>query len=573
MMAQGKFTDAAAAYAELGAAPNDPESAEFRLRAGLLYADLGDMPRALPLLASAASGATLSMRRSLADGLTQIHDGAYEGALFTLNALDAGGLERFEKGLFLRSLGKIQRRVGDQAGLLNLFNAELFPMPANRRTELTHLIWEALRINQDARLLEKVDAHNSNLAGWFALQHEFRATSDPAALGTRLAHWRLRFSSHPANEILIDEIIELAEEQSAPLERAALLLPLEGELSGYAAAVRDGFAAMRFGANDRSLTLRIYTASGASAVEAYQRAVTEGAQLVIGPLDKPGIEAIVKLAERPVPILALNNIAGAPPAGSGSVVPTFTQFGLAPEDEGEDLANRAWQDGHRRMACIVPNSEIGARIRTAFAQTWAHLGGVLVEQSSYTNSVSAYKAAIKDIFSLAQSEARATFLRRTLQRQIVFVSKPRPDLDAVMLVADPVPARQIMPQFRYLGLDKLPIYATSQIFDGAINPHADQDLDAVIFNAMPWSLHTQDRELHNTLNQHWARLSATHRRLFAFGMDAYRIVKALPQMSRDPAYVLAGATGTLRRDTAGRIKRSLTWAVFRGGVPRLAQAQ
>ena len=56
-------------------------------------------------------------------------------------------------------------------------------------------------------------------------------------------------------------------------------------------------------------------------------------------------------------------------------------------------------------------------------------------------------------------------------------------------------------------------------------------------------------------------------------MDAYRIVKALPQMSRDPAYVLAGATGTLRRDTAGRIKRSLTWAVFRGGVPRLAQAQ
>ncbi len=574
LLAQGSFAEAAAAYVELAAAPGEPDSAQLLLRAGLLYADLGDMPRALPLLSPVSGDSVPSMRRALADGLALIQQGDYEKALFTINSLDAAGFDDFEKGLFLRNLGKTQHQTGDQAAILNLLNAELLPMPANRRTELTHLIWEALRSNQDQALLAKVDARNANLAGWLALQQEYRgAMGDPAALSARLADWQLRFGAHPANEILIAEIIELAEMQSAPLQRVALLLPLEGPLAGYAAAIRDGFSAMRFSANDLSLNLRIYAASDASAATAYQRAVSEGAQFVVGPLDKPGIEAISKLPARPIPILALNNLSVPLPVNTGAALPPFTQFGLAPEDDGEDLARQAWQDGHRRMACIVPNSDLGSRIRTAFIDTWGHLGGVLVEDSRYSNSTAAYKAAIKETFSLAQSEARAASLRRTLQRAFVFVAKPRPDLDAVMLVAEPVAARQIMPQFRFLGVDHLPIYATSQIFDGAINPGADQDLDSIYFSAMPWSLNAQDRELRSILNHHWARLSAAHQRLFAFGVDAYRIMKTLPQMSRDPNFAVAGATGLLRRDTTGRIKRALTWAVFRGGVPRLTQSQ
>ncbi len=571
LLSQGYFTEAAAAYLELAATPGEPDSAELRLRAGLLYADLGELPRALPLLSPAVGGAVSAMRRTLADGVALIQQGDYEKALFAINSLDAAGFDDYEKGLFLRSLGKSQQHRGDRAAILNLLNAELLPMPANRRTELTHLIWDDLRSNEDHALLDKVDARNKNLAGWLALQQEYRdAMGDPTALSARLADWRLRFSAHPANEILIDEIIELAETQNAPLQRVALLLPLEGPFAGYAAAIRDGFNAIRLVTNDLAVSLRIYPASDTSAAAAYQRAVNEGAQLVVGPLDKLGIEAITKLSTRPIPLLALNNLTSAVPVSTGTALPPLTQFGLAPEDDGEDLAHHAWQEGHRRMACIVPNSDLGTRIRAAFVDTWAHLGGVLIEDSHYSDSTAAYKTAIKETFSLAQSEARATSLRRTLQRPLVFVAKPRPDLDAVMLVADPVAARQIMPQFRFLGVDHLPIYATSQIFDGVLDPAADQDLDSIYFGSMPWNLGAQDRELREVLNRHWADLGAAHRQLFAFGMDAYRIMKALPQMSRDPEFALKGATGLLRRDANGRIKRTLTWAVFRSGIPRLA---
>jgi outer membrane PBP1 activator LpoA protein len=570
----GQFAEAAAAMATLGALPEDPEAAAYRLRAGLIFADLGDMPRALTLLPVAAPNAPSSMRQALADALRLVHEGADDQALFALNSVDSATFDPYEKGLFLRSLGRLQQRNGDQAAILNLLNAELFPMPANRRTELTHLIWEALRINQDPGLAAKPDPRNPNLSGWLALQTDFRTHGgDPPALSTRLTDWRLRFPGHPANEILVDEILEFAEEQSAPIERVALLLPLDGELAGYASAVRDGFNSMRFMSNDVALIVRIYSAMGTAAPGVYRQAVKDGAQLIVGPLDKPALEAIAKLSELPAPLLTLNNLATPLPATGGGGIPRFTQFGLSPEDEGEDLANHAWRDGHRRMACIIPNTELGTRIKTAFVDEWGRLGGTLVEESAYNNSVSDYKASIRKTFSLAQSEARAAQLRRILNRPIVFVSKPRPDLDAIMLVADPIAARQIIPQFRYLGVDHLPIYATSQVFSGDVDASADQDLDAVIFGAMPWSLGAQDRALRDTLNRHWPRLNATERSLFAFGMDAYRITKALPQMAQTSEHALAGATGLLRREPSGRIKRALAWAVFRGGVPRLLQPQ
>lgn len=563
LIGAGRFEEAAAL---LASAPVDAGSSEGSVnarRAALLYADLGiDTPATA---AGLMPGAAPDPRDVLRISLRESEASAPDKALFALNGLDTSTLDDFERGLFLRTLGRLQARMKDPAALVNLLNAELFPMPAKRRTALTHQLWESLRDSMDMALEGKADARNPHLPGWLTLREYVRAAGgDPSLLSKQLADWRLKFPSHPANELLVDEIIERAEEQSAPVQRVALLLPLEGPLATYAAALRDGYLLARLAHRDIGLEVRVYNAEAATASSAYQRAVAEGAQLVVGPLDKPGVEALARLPARPVPVLALNNIVQPGIAG-------LTQFGLAPEDEATDLARRAWDDGHRRVACIVPSNALGERMLNAFEMAWTARGGTLIERSRYGNSVSEYKNAIRRSFSLAQSEARAAALRRLLQRQLVFVAKARPDLDAIMLVAEPVAARQILPQFRYLGVAHRPIYATALVYGGAVDPGADQDLDDVRFPGMPWVLGASDHDLRKVVGAQWRRAGAALQPFFAFGVDAYRLTRALPGLRATPARPLAGATGELSVDAAGRVHRKLVWAAFRGGAPRLLE--
>ncbi len=566
LLKQGDYAAAAALYQTLTAADAQADAQSNQLLAGLIYYDLGDFERALPLLRLAAETPATEPRRQLAQALLA-ESAKPEDALYQLNLIDPSRLTAFETGLFLRRLGAAQRRLGDPAGTLNLINAEIFPLPVNRRTELTHLIWEAITATNTS-LTAKLDVRNPHLAGWFALRDAVSQHGESAAALTDvLAQWRLTYGSHPANEILIEEILEHAEELSAPLQRVALLLPLEGELAAYGTAVRDGFLINRFSARDLGLRVRVYAADGANAVAAYAQAAKDGAQLIVGPLDKPGIESLALLGDRKLPLLALNNISGAQADRAAAIAP-FVMFGLAPEDEGENIAQFAFAQGHRRLAVMVPASELGTRVRDAFTAEWQRLGGTLVEESVFHESVAEYKSAIRKTFSLAQSEARASHLRRLLRRPISFVAKARTDVDAIMLVANPVSARQIIPQFRYLGVNHLPIITTSHVFDGGFNANADQDLDGITFQAMPWVLRSFDPTLRDALDRHWRRSNAADP-LFALGIDAYRVAKQMAQVRATGTLSLDGATGQLTVGPNKRIKRALAWAVFRGGRPRL----
>jgi len=570
LVAAGRYADAVAALT-LAAGGEGPGAQEARLKAGLIEADLGHLPAARAQWADALSDKATTPRAVLAQALLHMGEGRQDEALFILNSLAPKDFDPFEKGLFLRALGKAQLAAGDRAAILNLMNSEIFPMPPNRRTELTHLIWDALKRNDDAGLRDKLDARNQNLPGWLALKADAAThASTPDTLQQALSTWRLAYPAHPANEMLVDEILELAEQQGGPLRRVALLLPLHGELAPYASAVRDGFNAMRLASADSSLEIRFHDTTGAAAVSHYQQAVKDGAQLVIGPLDKPGVEALARLAERPVPILALNNpgVGFVTATAAPGALPSFSWFALAPEDDAVDLARQAWEDGHRRIATLVANTDLGSRTRAAFVTAWEQRGGVVVEDSRYTGSAEAYKAAIRKTFSLAQSEARAAFIRRTLNRPIIFEARARVDVDAIMLSADPVNARQIIPQFRYLGVDHLPIYATSQVYGGRPDALADADLEGGIFGARPWDLPQHQSPLSGLFNQYWPRSDSGTRQLFAFGMDAYLLLRALPALATDPARSVAGATGTLERDASGRIKRELAWARFTTGIPQ-----
>src|SRR5690625_7480658 len=95
--------------------------------------------------------------------------------------------------------------------------------------------------------------------------------------------------------------------------------------------------------------VRQYDSSGdADIVALYEQAVADGAEFVIGPLDRDKVERLSQLEELPAPILTLNYTETASPSPAAfEHPPGFYQLRLAAEDEARQGARRARLAGPR----------------------------------------------------------------------------------------------------------------------------------------------------------------------------------------------------------------------------------
>lgn len=155
-----------------------------------------------------------------------------------------------------------------------------------------------------------------------------------------------------------------------------MLLPQSGQLAAVAQALRDGFLAGYYQAQQENQTtpeVVIYDSSQVSSMsQFYSQAQQDGIQLVVGPLEKQLVTQLNEQPQLPITTLALNysDVAQAGPA-------QLFQFGLSAEDEAREVARRAWDDGMRR-AVAGPSGEWGDRVLAAFQQSWLAAGGSLI---------------------------------------------------------------------------------------------------------------------------------------------------------------------------------------------------
>ena len=91
-------------------------------------------------------------------------------------------------------------------------------------------------------------------------------------------------------------------------------------------------------------------------------------------------------------------------------------------------------------------------------------------------------------------------------------------------------------------------------------------------DSSPWTLTGSRREpLHSAISELWPARSEKYARLYAFGLDAYRIIPHLQRLQQYPFERFNGQTGSLRMDEQQRLRRQLSWAKFRYGKPRLVE--
>ena len=427
------------------------------------------------------------------------------------------------------------------------------------------MIWTQLMMIAPPELADaERRADDDTLRGWLELASLYRdPLIDIDSQLRNLDRWQQQRSDHPAATNMPDIIQALRRAVRERPQSIAVLLPHQGPLAVPASAIRDGLLAAYYSALEQGHPVpRVHfvDSAGADIVDVYNRALGLGANLVIGPLDKDQAARLAAIPDLPVPVLALNYIDAA--AASAKVY----QFGLAPEDEARQVAEQAIAEGMALAAILYPqdSSGWGRRVADAFALRFQELGGIVSADAAYGDNTT---AATRTLLGIGQSEARARALRRYASSTIEFEPRRRQDIDLIFLVANPGQARQMKPALNFHYASDLPVLATSHVYAGTPAADRDSDLNGVRFVEMPWLLESGSA-LHEQAARAWPDGHGRYEKLFAMGVDAYRLHARLTMLDSVPGSFLPGVTGQLSMTEQRILQRRLNWAWFRRGVPQ-----
>lgn len=577
LLAEGRPAEAGALYMQLAERAAPPEAERLRLKAieAVLTPATLDLARSyLGRLDERALDTTDLARSRLARARLQLLEGRPALALETLPTL-LPGLPR-ELEIRIRRTGAeasaqagMPREAAEQRLVLDALLASAEERAANQDA-----LWADLSQATSYDLFSwSAQATSGLLKGWLDLAYIAKTTPPKsAALETQLARWLQAYPQHPASPRMLERLRGQWKEYETYPTDIAVLLPLTGKFAAVAEAVLNGVLAAYYADVDETNrpTLRVYDIGErpTDVWSHYSRAVQDGAQFVIGPLDKAAVGVLGRMENLPAPVLALNY-------GDEETAPSpegLYQFGLLPEDEARQVAERISLAGHGHAVAFVPEGEWGARILATFKERFELLGGQVLAAERYTGgSGTDYSAAILRAFGLNESETRHRQVRTTIKEDVKFEPRRRQDVDVVFIAGSPRQARSLKPQLEFHRATGLPVYATSHAYSGIPDPRSDRDLNGLIYCDMPWVLPqaTRGAALREQTESTLPEANRQFVRLVALGVDAYRIVPYLKRLAAQPHERFEGVTGNVRVDEQRRLHRDLNWARFERGVPRL----
>ena len=460
---------------------------------------------------------------------------------------------------------------GDSANALKSLIARGQYLTVKARQDNQLLIWNVLMISDSPQLsaIQQTDM-TAELAGWIELAAVIKASSNDTETEQLVNNWRINNFSHPAAPEVLEQI---SRPSKSRIRRVAFLLPLSSAYEPAANAIRDGFEIMNndHAASDRyQLRIYDYGRDANAAVLYYNQAINDGADIVIGPLGRQAIDSLLYENQIKVPTLLLS-----PPTEQNTVQNNLFQFTLSQELEAEEAAQRAWLDGNRRGVMLFPETAIGQRMANAFAARFIHLGGEIVTTESFPAAETDFSPAVRHMLDVDSSEQRIAEMKKLLGTKVTTEARRRQDIDFIFLPASNRNARLIKPVLDFFYAFDLPVYSTSRIFTGKIDPANDTDLDRIRFPDMPWMIATniELESLRTFLQGGWENRETSYNRLYGLGMDIFSILPRLQLMRDTPVLHYQGLSGNLNIDADGIIHRQMLWARFKNGTPELLDNQ
>ncbi len=382
--------------------------------------------------------------------------------------------------------------------------------------------------------------------GWLELLYIQRTQRSPEALKNAQHSWQQRYKNHPAWPATMTA--------SAPGEmisagQIAVLIPRSGSLASIGQIILNGITTAQRNTTQQQPQISVYDTGDQAdnILQIYHSAVQQGADLIIGPMDKKAVD-LLSQATLPVPVVTLNH------GNDETFNPNLFQFALLPEDEAKLTAERMIAEGHREIIAFVPDSIWGKRVGRAFVTRLQELGGNIVEAALYDANASDYSESIVAALKFEKGEERHSGTRRE-------------DVDSIFLAAFPRQGRIFKPLLKFYFAEELPVYATSHIYDGIEDKYKNRDLNEVRILDIPWLLGI-DPNPKDTIPM-VTDLSGNDRfypRLFAFGVDSFNLAPRVKLLSGNPDRYLRGYSGDIFLDANNRLHHRLLWAEFKKGV-------
>jgi ABC-type branched-subunit amino acid transport system substrate-binding protein len=156
----------------------------------------------------------------------------------------------------------------------------------------------------------------------------------------------------------------------------ALLVPLTGANAGIGRSIANATQLAILDTNNSELRVTTYdTATGPAA--AAQKAIDEGAQVILGPLLAEDVRAVIPVARRSgVPVISFSNDSSL--AGSGAYL-----MGYSPGQSIERVVDYARDQGITTYGGLVANGVYGQRASTAFLRAVENAKGQVISLQNY----------------------------------------------------------------------------------------------------------------------------------------------------------------------------------------------
>lgn len=397
---------------------------------------------------------------------------------------------------------------------------------------IEYMVWHTLSHEFDTpeKVAQLENSSNNTLQSWASL---LDAQQQPGLYALQALADAASFHNDALYVKHLVPALKMRLKERQTVRHLAILLPFKGKYQQVSTQIRNGLL-KAYMLSKRNIELSFYDSSEIDEVaQRYRQARQDGADLVIGPLTKEAIEAL--LAENISDFLALNNVDNA----------DIKAFNFRSQSESLQITQQLQQMQYQRIGILSSESSRDTSTAMELRAKWLNTpeNHALLHQYPLKNPN--LRKALGGLINEEASQARYNNLRWLLRQKLEFFPRTRQDLQAIVLIGNANQVAVFHPQFEFFQLD-IPVYATSNLTPSHLqNIERNQDLAKVIFPTMPavFKAHTLNTPLE------------------AFGWDSFLLATQLSNLAPNLC-LTEGQGGLLYQDEDQQIDKKLIWAQY-----------
>ncbi len=421
---------------------------------------------------------------------------------------------------------------GDWTEYLRYSNELWQEATSERKIEIEKDVWKHIRLLDNASL-QALSQEQEDIAAWAELAFMMQSQ------GFSQQETRLNLSSFhsdaPFHQYLFDHLVSQLPKAQPPTV-IAVMLPESGKYKVIAEFIKNGILKSYFAypAEKSPIHLRFYDSSDLTNVmQLYYQAKLDGAEYIIGPVQKEAIELLSGLDDPN--LLALNTIEQAT---------VFNQFNLRNHSAEMHLLAALESQQYKNLAILASDHPKQQAFAKAFASQWLQDDTHNLVKITYREDELKYREALGKLLNESQSVERKNTLRWIVGKPLDYFPRVRQDLDAILMLDKANRLAVFNPQFDFFQLP-VPIYGeealrVKTLKQAAANP----DLNGIRILNPPYAL--EPSGLTNLFE--------------AFGWDSFLLSTQMHAL-KNGGCLTAAKTGILSIDNA-LVDQQLIWTTY-----------